>query len=548
MANLNIAIQIAAKDAASGPIGAIKNALGGLGSVAGSIATTGLAVATGGIVALGAGLAGLTAMTFNAAGAADELVELSDKTGLSTTQLQEFRYIGEQTGTSLETVTGSLAKLIRNMAGARDGTGPAAEAFAALGVSVIDSNGQLRDSQVVFGEALTALGNVGNETERDALAMALFGKSAQELNPLIKAGSEGIAAMSQEANNLGAVMSEEAVAGLADLNDMVAGLKLGFQGWIGTLASEFVPVFREVIGWITSTAIPVLRQFAEAYVMPALDWLVNTGLPVLWQTGLQVWGWIAGTAIPTLQQWGQTIGEFVSPKFEILRTLLENFINLVLPPLQQAWQTLQDVWQTEIGPALDELWASLNELFEELGIGTGDTDIWSVALGLLKLALAGVVTGVQLLTPIIRGLGEGIRFGIDIVRTFIEGLISLKRTAEQIIEPLQRVADKIADLIASALEMPDWLIPGSPTPFEVGLRGIGAAVRALPEMNFNVAGGGQGQALPLPSGRGELALAGGGGGITIGQITINADSYEGGQEAGRGFVDYLRSSGQMVNL
>lgn len=260
MANLNIAIKIAADTAAAtGPMAGIRTAITNLGQAAKS-GVSGLAnfgaMAGGalltGITALGVGAAGaavgLTALTLHAASAADELVELSDKTGLSTAQLQEYQYIGEQTGTSLETVTGGLAKLIRSMDSARGGTGAASEAFRALGINVVDSNGQLRDSQTVFGQALDALNGVGNETERDALAMALFGKSAQELNPLISAGSDGIAEMQQRARDLGVVMSDQAVLGLAELNDMVAGLKLGFQGWTGEMAANFLPIFRAAVG------------------------------------------------------------------------------------------------------------------------------------------------------------------------------------------------------------------------------------------------------------------------------------------------------------
>lgn len=224
------------------------DALGGLKELGGKVLSavkTGLLAA--GAAAVGA-VTGLTALVLKSAASADELVELSDKTGLSVEQLQELQYIGEQTGTSMETVTGSLAKLVRSMAGAAEGTGAAAGAFEQLGVPVTDVNGELRDSQAVFGDVLDALQAIENPTERDALAMEIFGKSAQELNPLIDAGSEGMADMADEANNLGAVMSGDTVNGLAALNDMVAGLKLGFQGWIGQLAGAFLPLFQTVIG------------------------------------------------------------------------------------------------------------------------------------------------------------------------------------------------------------------------------------------------------------------------------------------------------------
>jgi hypothetical protein len=69
----------------------------------------------------------------------------------------------------LETMTGSMAKLTKSMDGARGGTGDTAKAFKTLGISVTDGNDNLKDSKQVWTEAIGALGNIKNETERDAL-------------------------------------------------------------------------------------------------------------------------------------------------------------------------------------------------------------------------------------------------------------------------------------------------------------------------------------------------------------------------------------------
>lgn len=229
------------KDRLVGAIGGLKE-MGG--KVLSGLKTGLLAVGT----AVTGAVVGLGALVLKSAATADDLVELSEKTGISVERLQELQFIGDQTGTSLDTVTSSLAKMTRNMDAAREGTGAAHDAFESLGVPVTDVNGELRDSEEVFGEVIDALGRIENPTERDALAMEIFGKSAQELNPLLNAGSEGLEEMAEQAHGLGAVMGEEAVTGLADLNDMVAGLKAGFQGFLGTLASAFLPVFRQVVG------------------------------------------------------------------------------------------------------------------------------------------------------------------------------------------------------------------------------------------------------------------------------------------------------------
>lgn len=385
--------------------------------------------------------------------------------------------------------------------------------------------------------------------EAVGMAMQQMGLDASLVTNLAETASGRWSTLKDTFTNLAATVTQpifEAVSsGLGTLNGYLAeneplltkmaeGLAGKIKTGIDWFVSTGIPNLTAAYGWVTGTAIPTLQQWGQAYVMPALNWLVNTGLPTMWQTGQQVWGWITGTAIPTLQLWGQTVGDFVTPKFEVLRALFDKFVTLVLPPLQEAWRTLVTVWQTEVGPALDELWAALGELFDELGLGTGDTDLWSVALGALKLILAGVVLGVKGLTPIIRALADGLVFGINQVKRMVEGLTSMKRGAEALLQPLQNVADKIQAMIDKALAMPGWLIPHSPTPFEKGLRGIGAAMKELPELKLEVRGQGAG-----------LALAGApaGGGSTFGPINIYANSRKEGQEAGEGFMDALRSKG-----
>ena len=108
-----------------------------------------------------------------------------------------------------ETFTSSLARIKRAMDDAAGGNDALAERFDRLGVSVTDANGDLRDSWDVFLETIDALGDMANETERDATAMDLMGKSAGDLNPLIEAGAEKMQELADEAERVGYVMSSE---------------------------------------------------------------------------------------------------------------------------------------------------------------------------------------------------------------------------------------------------------------------------------------------------------------------------------------------------
>lgn len=137
--------------------------------------------------AAGAAVAGgIGALAYKSGQAADDINTLSKVTGISTTELQKYNAAADLVDVSTEAIAKSHMRLSKNMASAANGSKAQAEAFAKLGVNVTNADGSLRDSDAVFQDVITALGGMKNETERDALAMQLMGKSAMELNPLIE--------------------------------------------------------------------------------------------------------------------------------------------------------------------------------------------------------------------------------------------------------------------------------------------------------------------------------------------------------------------------
>lgn len=177
---------------------------------------------------------------------ADELLTTSTITGLSTDALQEYSFMAELVDTDVSTITGSLAKLTKNMDSAKDGSGSSAEAFKQLGISVTDANGNLRNSDEVFGEVINALGEMDNETEKNALAMNIFGKSAMELNPLIDAGSEAIEEYRQQAHEMGYVLDEETLGALGGVDDTLQLLNNQFTSVKQQIAVALLPVVEEI--------------------------------------------------------------------------------------------------------------------------------------------------------------------------------------------------------------------------------------------------------------------------------------------------------------
>ena len=177
---------------------------------------------------------------------ADNIMTMSTVTGLSTDALQEYQYMAELTDTSVDTITGSLTKLTKNMETAKGGTGSAAEAFDALGISITNSDGSLRNNQDVFADTIQALGGMKNETQRNAYSMEIFGKSAQDLNPLIAQGKDGIAKFAQEAHDMGYVLDSETLTSLGAVDDAFQRFNNMQTVVKNQLAEQLAPVITDV--------------------------------------------------------------------------------------------------------------------------------------------------------------------------------------------------------------------------------------------------------------------------------------------------------------
>lgn len=217
---------------------------GKFSALGGTLKGIGIAMGTA-FVAVGAAAVSsaksLTEMTVGAAAYADEILTTSIVAGVSAESLQAYKYAAELVDVSMETLTGSMAKQIRSMSSARDGSADMVEAYDRLGISVANVDGSLRSGEDVYWETIDALGKMEEGAERDALAMKIFGKSAQELNPLIAQGSAGIAELTEEAKRMGAVLSDDTLAQLGKFDDSVQRLKAGSDAAKNALGTVLLP-------------------------------------------------------------------------------------------------------------------------------------------------------------------------------------------------------------------------------------------------------------------------------------------------------------------
>lgn len=245
----------------------------------GNLNTTSVKIA-GGFVALAVAIAkvekALIQMTRESAEAADDIVTLSSVTGMSTDSIQELNYMADLTDVSLDRIRDSLKETTNKMQEAATGTGDAYEAYNKLGVKITDVDGQLRSAEDVFYDTIDALGQMKNKTERDAIAMDLLSESAQELNPLIEIGSDGLKQYAQEAHSMGYVLDNEALTALTEVDDAYQRLQKSQEGAKNQLSAEFAPYLTEFYEKITKLIKDGGQALKDSGIVDSFGMLLET--------------------------------------------------------------------------------------------------------------------------------------------------------------------------------------------------------------------------------------------------------------------------------
>lgn len=446
----------------------------------------GTALVALGTAAVGAATA-LAGLTVSASNYADDLLTQSTFTRQSTDELQKYAYAARFVDVDVNTLTKSMTKNIKSMDSARDGSAAYAGAYSKLGVSVTDANGQLRDSNDVYWECIDALGSVQNETERDALAMQLFGKSATELNSVINAGSEAFKALGDEAEQMGFILSEDAVNRLGTFNDKLQVLSAGMDGlknaaslialpFLDTLAGEGIPIMSKFSKTVMDAEGDVTKMAGALGegISDVLNLIVKN-LPEFISMGVEmVQAIITGIAdnAPMIAQAAvQIVETLVSGISELLPIIINGAVQIVvglaqglgqsLPKLiPQVVQMITTIVQTLIDniPLLIE--AAL-QLVTGLAMGVID------AIPVLVAAMPALIT--SLINAILEAIPQIIQTGIDLLTALVEAL-------PDIITAIVAAIPEIINGIVTAL------MENLPIIIQAGIDLLVAIIQALPQI------------------------------------------------------------------
>ena len=418
---------------------------------------------------------------------ADTFLTMSVQTGISTENLQKYNAVAELVDVSTETMTKSMAKNIKSMTSASSGTGAMAEAYSKLGVSVTNADGTLRDSETVYWETIDALKNITDETERDSVAMEILGKSAQELNPLIAQGSEGIKEMGEQAVKMGAVLSEDALNSLGAVDDQMQKFSSITGATSNIMASAFAPAVSSVMGEVNSLGMSfngLINAVLSGDEGGIEDALMSVGENVMY---------LVENLKNTIPQMMEVATSLVTTLITVIGNNLPYIVEEGAKLLSSLLQGIADTLPTIIPIVMEVISTLTSTILENLPV------ILAMGIQMLVALVDGIADSLPEIIPVMIDsvllMVETLLDNIDlIIDTGIDLILAL---ADGLIEALPDLLDKVPVIIEKLIQA---LTNNIPLLIEMGvtltvqlavglIKAIPSLIKAIPQIISSIVSG-----------------------------------------------------------
>jgi len=430
--------------------GAASSAGGKAGETAGSsfgdglkkgLAVTGAAVAAvaGATAAAGKAFVGAAG---DVAAYGDNIDKMSQKVGISAEAYQEWDFIAQHSGTSMESLKTSFKTLSNAAQSGKD-------EFKELGISLKDASTMSKED--LFATVVEKLQGMEDGTKRTAIASALLGKGATELGALFNTTAEETEAMRQQVHDLGGVMSNEAVKDAAAYQDSLQNLQTGFTGLKNNMMAEFLPGITEVMDGLTAI-VTGDSEGGLATISEGIDELVGnlTELaPKMFEIGASILESFAQAILdnlPTLLEAGlPIIMELVQAIIDNLPAIFDAALQIVLMIAESIGENLPEL----IPAAVDAILTIVDSLIDNIDL-------------LIDAAIA-IITG--LAEGLIEALPELIERAPEIIMKLVEALVEnapklLDAAVELIVTLATGLFEALPDLIAQLPELIATIVEG----------------------------------------------------------------------------------------
>lgn len=369
-----------------------------------------------------AGLGGaLVKLGYDSIQNADELNTLSKQTGISTDQLQKMKYASDLVDVSVTDITSSLKKMKAKM-------DPSNETFKKLGVNVKNmATGEMRPAINVFYDAIEALSQIPNETERDQVAMELFGRSADSLAGIIDDGGQAFKEYGEQAEEMGLILDQDTLDSLNKTNDMVDQLKATCSATMGQIGADvaevLTPALESAGQWIGNVT-GKLRELTPEQTETILKIIAVTAAiaPAIIILGKLITG--IGSVISVL---GTVVGVLGGPV-----TIAIAAVIAIGVALYKNWDTICQ-WANTLKENVVSAWNSTKETVSNAVTQLKEkvTSQWNV----LKTNVTGAVTGIkekvttgfsivkEKALGIFTSIKDGVKEKIEAARDFVKNAI-----------------------------------------------------------------------------------------------------------------------------
>ena len=394
---------------------------------------------------------------------ADYIDKLSERTGINREELQRWKHAADQSGVSVDSFKNGIKKMSDVIDDANNGSKTASTSLSRLGLSLDDLNKMSTEEK--FNTITAALADMEQGAERNALGNDLLGKSYTEMLPLLNAGSDGMAALKKEADDLGIVMSEDTVKAGVVLGDTIANVKDAFGGLLNGIGAAAIPLIQQIADMIIAglpkiqalfgKLVPVISSVFERLLPPLFE-LIQTLFPVLMDLISSLLPPIESIitailpVIINLIQQIELIAPILKPILELLFTLLEpllDLLNLILPPLISLFTGLISKALTPLKAALGVVADVLNTVFKGAFEGIGKV------VGNIKNVFSGIIDFVKnVFTGNWRGAWDAV---VKIFSNIFEGIKNAFKV------PINWIIDGLNIFIRglNKIKIPDW-VPG----------------------------------------------------------------------------------------
>lgn len=429
--------------------GAAASAGTSAGSVGGSNFASalgrGLGVAGAAVGAATAAIAATATGLYNATAAAaiygDEIDKTSQRLGMSTAAYQEWDYVMNIAGTSMQDCTIGMKTLTNQIDAAMNGSADAIANFEALGISIEDLNSMSREE--AFGAVINGLQGMEDGLDRAALAQDLFGRSGQNLTPLFNMTAEETQGLIQQANDLGIVMSEDAVAASADFKDALTTVSATVTGLKNNMLSELMPSMTTVMNGLSKVFAGDEAGMAEVTAgVSDLATSLNTVLPRFLDLGVSI------------------ISTLIDGLMPMLPTLVESIVgglNLVITSLLGSLPALIPVVSSGVILIASTLIQNL-PLIIRSGMGLLMALVSGIAGALPELIPVVIDSVLLIASTLLEHLGEIITASMEIIVAVVQGLTDaipdlIAYVPEIVVTITSTLLEHIPEITAAALDI-----------------------------------------------------------------------------------------------